>query len=146
MTEEEFKTGFREDGSSVIAKGPFSHLDKRGHDIIEALLTCIWKSGEWEDEHEDVLAQWRADRGAAAKNSWRWWVGELDCEFYADVFDERLAAITKGRSLFADEVFESEIFQIIEARVWADNVKDGDDVIAFAETRNKEVIRMHAND
>lgn len=115
---------------------PFAGLSESTHKIIEQLLHDIYAAGDWTDDHEMMLDQWREARGEAGKAAWKWWVGEVGDEAYA--LDERSRddAIRCGHEEFSRE----GQFQIVEARMWADIVKEGEDVTGFAETRNGEVI------
>lgn len=117
---------------------PFAGLPESTHTVIEQLLHDIYAAGEWADEHEHMLDQWRAERGEAAKDSWGWWFGEVDVESFDDEAPTREEAITRGRVAFAGE----DLFWIVEARFWADNVKEGQDIAEFAEMRNRETIAV----
>jgi hypothetical protein len=113
---------------------PFADIPTPMNPIIETLLTTLWSSGEWADEHEEMLGQWRDARGDAAKEAWTWWVGEDADEPYACDALSREDAIRRGHEMFSRE----GRFRIVEARMWADNVKEGDDEMGFAEVRNGE--------
>lgn len=112
------------------------------HAAIEKLLGDIYRSGDWTDDHEDILDQWRAARGDDAKDNWAWWVGEVGCETYSFGPETRDAAIADGRR----EYGQDGKFEIIEARLWNDDVKEGEETMWFAESRNKEVVIMASND
>jgi hypothetical protein len=115
---------------------PFIGLSQAVHDVFEQMLATIYRAGDWDDRQEQLLNQWRQARGKAAKDSWGWWFGELDGESYDDEAPTRDEAIARGRVAFAGD----DSFWIVEARLWADNVKEGEDVSEFAEMRNRETI------
>ena len=124
---------------------PFAGIasDHPVHDAIESLLSHIYASGEWDDDHELLLDQWRGALGEGAMGNWEWWIRDIDDESYEDTFATREAAIEAGKRRYADE----GRFEIIEARLWSDAVKEGEDVSEFAAQRNHEVIRCGgAND
>jgi hypothetical protein len=121
---------------------PFVGIGPALHDVIEKLLGHLWAAGEWDDEHEDFLDQWRAARGEDGMDVWRWWIGEIDGESYDEDFASRDEAITEGRNRYADE----GEFQIVEARTFNDLVKEAEDISPFAQTRNFEKIKISAND
>ena len=121
---------------------PFLNVPDATHDVIEELLSNLWASGGWTVRHEDLLDQWRIARGEVAKDQhWRWWIGEVDGESYSLDFDRREDAVAAGRREFANE----GKFWIINARLWADNVKDGDDIQWFAESRGKATVVVADN-
>jgi len=122
---------------ALPAANPFVGLPEPAQVVIEKLLSTIWSSGEWADEHEDMLGQWREARGDDAKEAWAWWVGEDADEPYACDALSREDAIRRGHEMFSRE----GRFRIVEARMWADNVKEGEDTAAFAEVRNGESFR-----
>lgn len=119
----------------------FANLSDDTHGVIESLLSDVYRGGDWGDEHEDMLIAWRGARGEAAMDGWHWWVGEVDGESYDEEGPTREEAIEKGRARYVDE----GRFQIIEARLWTDTVKEGEDVSPFADTRNHEIIPVVAN-
>lgn len=123
---------------------PFEGLapDAPVHGAIEDLLADLYRCGEWEDRHEDLLDQWRAARGEAAKDHWRWWAGEVDADLYANDFDTRDEAIAWGRKEYAREA----AFRIVAARACADDVKDGADEVALTDHRHHETIQGAQND
>lgn len=114
---------------------PFLGLRADTHAAIGALLGRVYASGEWEDEDEELLAQWRAARGDEAMDNWRWWVGAPDCDLYAEDAATREEAIEIGRREYA----EAGRIEIIEARTWNDEVQ-GDEDCSFAESRNREIV------
>ena len=118
-------------------ENPFVGMTKAQDDVVERLLSDIYRDGEWDDTHEDLLAQWRAARGDDAFDHWVWWVGYVGSESYAEDAENRMKAIDRGRRDYSDDGGK---FQIIEACVWNDNVKDGDEVTEFARTRNHQII------
>lgn len=120
---------------------PFVGLSAATHEVIEHLLADVYRAGEWEDEHEDWLDQWRAARGERGKDRWLWWVGEVGCAEYDEEADTREAAIALGRKTYVDQ----GEFQIVEARLWNDNVKEGEEISSFADSRNAAVIRLADN-
>lgn len=106
-------------------------------ELIEALFIALYAAEEWGDEHEKLLSQWRAARGEFAKDTWTWWVGDVDDVECACVASSREDAIARGRKMFSNE----GRFKIVEMRMWADNVKEGDDITECADFRAMEVIR-----
>jgi hypothetical protein len=120
---------------------PFADLRPETHDVIEKLLSNLYSSGEWGDEHEKLLDQWRAAQGEAAKDEkWIWWIGVVDDDAYSFDAHTRDEALAIGHREFHDV----EAFEIIEARLWKDDVKGGDEIADFAETRNHEIITLAA--
>lgn len=123
-----------------MTDNPFIGLPEPVHSIIEQLLADLYNVGEWEDRHETQLQQWRLARGEDAKGPWRWWIGEVDpCEGYSFEAVTREEAIAIGNREFNNDDNE-HAFQIVEARMWSDTVKEGQDISPFAEARNCEVI------
>jgi len=123
------------------AQNPFLDLRPETHAVIEQLLTDLYASGEWEDEHEKILGLWRAARGEAAKDEkWTWWIGEVGDESYSFDAGARDEALAIGHR----EYHDAEAFEITEARLWKDDVKAGDEIADFAETRNHEIITLAA--
>ncbi|SDA15160.1 hypothetical protein [Sphingomonas sp. NFR15] len=123
--------------ADASANPAFVGLSNGTHAVIEKLLSDIHAAGEWTDEHEALLAAWRASRVDAAKDEWRWWVGAVDDDSYAEDFATRDEAIAAGPAHA-----EEGCFQIIEARFWADNVKDGAEITDFADCRNHEILEV----
>lgn len=121
---------------------PFTDLRPETHDVIERLLGRIWTAGDWGEEDDDLLDQWRAARGEAGKGEWRWWAGPVDDMAYEHEAASRDEAISIGRREYRAE----GQFRIIEARSWSDDVKAGDDLEFFAESRNHAVIVIASND
>lgn len=115
----------------------FAGLSNGTHAVIEKLLSDIHAADEWTDEHEALLGAWRASRGDAAKDEWRWWVGAVDDDSYSEDFATREEAVERGPAHA-----EEGCFQIIEARFWADDVKSGADVTDFADCRNHEMLEI----
>ena len=124
----------------MTAPNPFLDLRSDTHSVIERLLYDIHAAGEFSDEHDALLTQWRNARGDAALDRWSWWVGEVDGESYEYEFSDRDAAIAMGRTAYAAE----GQFEIIEGRMWNDNVMEGEEITSFAATRNREVVRIEA--
>jgi hypothetical protein len=123
------------------AQNPFVGLRPETHAVIEQLLTDIYRLGEWEDEHEKILSLWRAAQGDAAKDGkWIWWIGVVDDDAYSFDAGTREEALAIGHR----EYHDAEAFEIIEARLWKDDVKGGDEIADFAETRNHEIITLAA--
>ena len=106
-------------------------------DDVETLLTALYSTGEWDDDHEIILKRWREARGDAGKGGWAWWCGVPGEPLYEidGLISTREAAIRAGHESEAP----GDKFQIIEARCWNDDVQ-GDENCFFAETRNHEVI------
>lgn len=122
-----------------MADNPFTDLRPETHAVIEALLSAVYGDQEWDENHEATLDMWRVARGEDAMDeTWQWWVGEVGCFEYDEFAATREAAIEKGRSMYA----EYNRFQIIEARLWDDLVKDGEEICRFAQSRNMEVIEV----
>lgn len=114
-------------------------LNKEASDTIEKLLAGIWGQTEWSDDHDEILDKWREARGDAAYDHWTWWVGDsCEGESYSYNCETREEALEYGRREFKHE----GSFRIVEARVWADDVKEGDEITEFAETRNAETIKV----
>lgn len=116
----------------------FDGLRPDTHLVIERLLYDLHNGGEWNEEHEALLDQWRDARGDGAKGAWRWWVGYPNCESFGEDADSREQAIEIGKRSYVEE----GSIEIVEARLWADNVKEGEDVSAFAESRNRDTIAI----
>jgi hypothetical protein len=83
--------------SDLTGKGAFEGLGDTSHAVIEKLLCDIYTSGDWDIEHDDLLDEWRAARGDAAKDHWVWWAGDCDDDSYAHQADSREAVIAVGR-------------------------------------------------
>lgn len=115
---------------------PFVGLRADTHNAIETLLGRIYVAGEWDDQDEKFLDQWREARGDDAMSDWRWWVGSPSCDMFAEDASTREQAIAIG----AREYAEDGRIEIIEARLWEDFVKEADEECSFAEVRNREVI------
>ena len=122
----------------MLDDNPFTDLRPETHQAIETILGRIYGTCDWSEADEETLAEWREARGEDAKAEWTWWVGEVGCESYADNAPSREAAIEIGRR----DYFVEGKFEIVEARLWADSVKDGEDVSAFAESRNRETVNV----
>jgi hypothetical protein len=121
----------------------FTGLSSDTNVVIEALLQLIYRAGEFQDEHYDMLDAWRKARGDAAMDAWRWWIGGPDSdELYEDEFASEMEALAAGDLRYAAE----GKFRIVEARGWADSVEDGADEIGFAATRNASVVEVKAHD
>jgi hypothetical protein len=120
----------------VAEDNPFIGLPNAAHAAIEKVLSRLYAVGDWDDEDEEVLGQWREARGEAAKDHWRWWVGYVDAESYGQEADTREEAIEIGQARYG----EDGKFAIIEARLWADDVKEGAEFGEFAEARNHEIV------
>lgn len=125
---------------------PFEGVNADAMEIIGTLLGKVYQQGdEWEHPACDVwLKQWRAARGDAAVEGWQWWIGEVDGESFALSFDTRDKAIAAAPAAIRDGDFYSEdgSYWIVEARCWADEVTAGDEIMWFAEQRNKETLRV----
>ena len=121
---------------------PFIGMSDAAHQVVERLLSDLYKGGEWQDEHEDLLDQWRDARGEDAKTDWHWWAGDVDNDVYSFDAATRDEVIAMGRREFRSD----GKFRIVEARLWSDFIKDGADVCDFAETRNYAVIPVADND
>ncbi|BBD98017.1 hypothetical protein SAMIE_1015180 [Sphingobium amiense] len=119
----------------------FSGLNNETHSVIEDLLNLIWCSGEWTDEHQDMLEAWRKARGEAAMSNWSWWIGDVDDDLYAYDFTSETAALDAGDRRFSAE----GRFRIAEARCWNDNVEDGADEVRFAAIRNARVVEVRTD-
>jgi hypothetical protein len=119
----------------------FTGLDKINLDLIEELLSDIYKAGEWEDRHEELLKKWRSSQGEAAMSSWLWWADLVDSESYSFHATTRQKAIDDARAghLGSDEFGDIEV---IEARTWQDVVKEGEEITPFAATRNKSRVPL----
>lgn len=115
---------------------PFNGLPETAHEAIERLFSRLYIVGDWDEEDENLLGLWRDARGDAAKDDWSWWVGYVDDESYGEDAASRDQAIEIGRTRYG----EDGEFQIIEARLWADSVKEAAEVGEFAETRNHEIM------
>jgi hypothetical protein len=115
---------------------PFIGLPDVAHAAIEKVLSRLYAVGDWNDEDEAVLAQWREARGEDAKDRWQWWVGYVDAESYGEEVDSREQAIEIGQARYG----EDGKFAIIEARLWNDDVKEAAEISEFAETRNHEIV------
>lgn len=120
---------------------PFIGVNADAMAIIGTLLGKAYQS-ENEGAVMDWIDQWRAARGEAAFDRWRWWIGEVDGETYALDYATRDAAVADApRAIRAgDFVSPDGSYQIIEARGWADEVQAADDISWFAERRNKEIL------
>lgn len=117
----------------------FTGLSSDTNAVIEDLLQLIYRAGEFQDEHYDMLDAWRNARGDRAMDAWRWWIGGPDDdELYEDEFASEMEALAAGDRRYADE----GKFRIVEARGWADSVEDGADEIGFAATRNARVVEV----
>ncbi|PNU05853.1 hypothetical protein [Novosphingobium guangzhouense] len=114
---------------------PFVGLRSETHIAIETMLSSLYNCGEWGDQEEQFLAQWREARGDDAMAPWRWWVGSPDSDEFAEDAPTREKAIEIGRRDYA----ENGRIEIIEARTWNDDV-EGEENCSFAESRNREVI------
>lgn len=123
-------------------KAAFAGLNSNTNRVIESLLHTIWRACEFTDEHYDMLDAWRAFRGDAAKAEWRWWVAEVDADLYEEDFATEEEAMAAARQRYA----ALGSFKIIEARLWADDVQEGDDEMRFAEQRNGRTLEVAAND
>jgi hypothetical protein len=118
---------------------PFVGLSPDMHGVIEKLIARVWNDcDEWFDEDEDLLTQWREAREDDGLDAWSWWVGEVGAESYSFDAGSRKAAIEIGNREYA----EQGRFEIIEARTWADIVKEGEDISTFARTRNREIVEV----
>lgn len=112
---------------------------KSAQDDIETLMRDLMASGEWEDEHDDILARWRERRGEAGMGGWRWWWKLPDDERYQTDHATREEAIAAA---CRDEPGAATI-ELIEARCWADDI-DYEHAL-FAATRNYERKEVAAN-
>lgn len=117
---------------------PFIGMTKAHDGVVEQLFSSIYAGGEWTDDHEEMLGQWRDARGDEAYDDWTWWVGYVGDESYGENALNRQKAIDLGQRDYRDE----GKFQIIEACLWNDNVKEGEEVSAFARTRNHEIVQV----
>lgn len=103
---------------------------------METLLGDHFGDFDWEPDHDDILARWRANQPNGGMTDWRWWVGGIDDELYSDEVASRAEAIARGKKGFSSDSWTSG-FQIIEARCWNDTI-EGDDEARFAQQRNHE--------
>ena len=129
------------------AANPFAGINADAMAIIGTLLGKVYQSDEWEpDPCDGWLADWRAARGEDAFDHWRWWIGEVDGETYALDFATRAEAIAAAPKAIASGDFQSPDgrFEIVEARCWADDVQAADEIIWFAEKRNREILSIEA--
>lgn len=107
-------------------------------DDIEKLLRA-WPSLERYDVFYDMLERWRESRGDIGKSEWRWWWKEGDDELYFSDHASRADALAEAQR---EQGSAAASIEIIEARMWNDDVLDGDENIAFAESRNHEVLTL----
>lgn len=121
---------------------PFIGVNADAMAIVGILLGKAYQS-ENEDVVMDWIDQWRAARGDAAFDAWRWWIGEVGGESYALDYSTREAAVADApRAIRAGDFVSADgLYQIVEARGWADDVKAADDTLWFAEQRNEEILR-----
>lgn len=123
-------------------ENPFVGLSDAMDQVVERLFYDLWRGGEWNDEHEELLQQWRAARGDAAFDHWIWWFGDVEGDSYDEEADTRDAAIALGTARYLAE----GQFRIVEACLWNDNVKEGEEISEFARTRNGETITIVGSD
>lgn len=105
-------------------------------DDIERLLRAAWAGGEWADEHEEALQRWRARRGERGKTGWRWWWKLPEGDLYATDHTTREEALIEALR----QEPGVETIELIAARCWDDDLKDGDDTQWFADERNHEIV------
>lgn len=120
---------------------PFRDLRDDTHQVIEAMLYDLQASSD-HDQVADWIDQWRAARGTAGMNDWRWWIGGDGADIYALDFatrDEAIAAVP-GAIRMGDINIEDGHFKIVDARCWNDNLDEGKDEFAFADRRNAETL------
>lgn len=116
----------------------FVSLSSDTHAVIEELLSKLYSSLDYDDRFLDTLEAWRAARGDVGRGEWRWWIGDVDDELYADDFGSEMEALAAGDGRYDRE----GKFRICEACCWADNVQEGDDELRFAAIRNERVVEV----
>lgn len=99
---------------------------------IETLLQDVSAAGDWGDEHEEILERWRALRGEAGKDGWRWWWKQPGDDLY------NTDHATRDEALAAALIAEPAAIEVelIEARCWSDDINA--ESAMFAESRNYE--------
>lgn len=105
------------------------------HEDLGDCLRLIHSAGEWNDDHEAMLARWREDRGPGAMTPWHWSAKLKGDELYGPEYLTRAEAIEWARKEYGLD----EAIEVIEARTWNDDIR-GDDTMWFAESRNHEVL------
>lgn len=108
---------------------------------IEALLGMARSDHAGDDEYEDIVDRWRSARGEAAYDGWRWWWREGDDDSYRADHATREAALAEALR----EAHPAASIHLIEARCWADDLNDGDEIMPFADMRNSEIARATLN-
>ena len=130
------------------APNPFRDLRNDTHQAIEAMLYDLQSNSDDDDQVADWIDQWRAARGEAGMDDWRWWIGGTDDETYRLDFptrDQAIAAVPHALQ-HGDINSEDGRFRIVEARCWADNMDEGKDEFPFADRRNAETLPIPTGD
>lgn len=121
---------------SETEQNPFKTASPEVMAVVERLLIDLWKSGEWQSEHDALVDQWRDARWEAGMGPWVWWAasdGGDDCFTVEASTREQVIADARRE-------FPTEQLIIVEARSWDDRLKEGDDYSPFAMMRNREIL------
>jgi hypothetical protein len=105
-------------------------------DDVETLLRTVFAAGEAEDEHYEILSRWRDARAEKAMSAWSWWWKLPEDESYQTDEPSREDVLATGRR----EEPDAAAIEIIEARLWADDI-EGEEESRFADSRNNEIVQ-----